>query len=297
MIALPSLKRPSSEDIKRTLFTIAVAGVGGWVAALVGVPLPWMIGAMLATTVFALFAIAPAGIAVRSPMEFRTVMVPVIGVMLGSSFTPEIVEQMAGWWITITGLLVFIGLSLATIFVLYRRVFGFDTPTAYFAALPGGVIEAALLGEQAGGDSRTISLIHFCRILLAVLTIPIAMRLIFGPVGSSAISADAYDTALTALDVLLLIGAGIVGFQIAKWLRMPGAPLTGPMIVSAIVHVLGWTYATPPTVIVVAAQIVMGASLGARFAGYSINQAKLAIRAAAVGVSIMLLIGISMSLA
>ncbi|MEM9207558.1 MAG: AbrB family transcriptional regulator, partial [Pseudomonadota bacterium] len=46
-----------------------------------------------------------------------------------------------------------------------------------------------------------------------------------------------------------------------------------------------------------AAQIVMGASLGARFAGYSINQAKLAIRAAAVGVSIMLLIGISMSLA
>jgi len=183
--------------LARSAATLAIAVGGALIARQVQMPLPWMIGGMLAVTIVALAKVRIADHGVHLPPVARMVMVPVIGVMLGSSFTPDIVGQMGDWWLTLIGLVVFIGSTLAVIYQVYRRVFGFDRPTAYFSAIPGGVIESAILGEMAGGDARTISLIHFCRIVLAVLTIPVAMRLIYGPVGSVAISADSFDTALS----------------------------------------------------------------------------------------------------
>lgn len=281
----------------QALGTLAIAIIGALIARAVQLPLPWMIGAMLATTLVALFDLRIAGHGVRLPMAPRLVMVPVIGVMLGSGFSPEIIGQMAHWWATMAGLLVFVAASLFAVYTLNRRVFGFDKPTAYFAAIPGGVIESAILGEMAGGDGRTISLIHFCRVLLAVLTIPITMRLIFGPVGSVAIAPDALDTALSPSDMALLIGAGVIGFFAAKRIGLPGAAITGPMVLSAIVHVTGWTAAHPPSWLVITAQLVMGATLGSRFAGYALSQAMHAMRAALATVVIMIAIAALIALA
>ncbi|MEM6667561.1 MAG: AbrB family transcriptional regulator, partial [Pseudomonadota bacterium] len=256
-----------------------------------------MIGAMLATTLVALGKVEVAGRGVKLPMSVRMVMVPVIGVMLGSSFTPEVARQIPGWWITVVGLVVFIVVTIAIVYQINRRIFGFDRPTAYFSAIPGGVIESAIIGEQAGGDPRTISLIHFCRIVLAVLSIPIAMRLIYGPVGSVAISPEKLDTALGTMDIGLLVGAGVVGLFVAKKLNVPGAPITGPMVMSALVHVTGWTAAHPPSLLVIIAQIVMGASLGSRFAGYAFRDAILALKAAFGGMVVMLSLAVALSAA
>lgn len=286
---------------KRTLLqaagTLVLAVIGSLIARTIQLPLPWMMGAMLATTIAALFKLEVAGLGVKLPVTLRMIVVPVIGVMLGSSFSPAMVGQMVHWWWTLAGLFVFVGGSLLIIYNIYRRYFGFDMPTAYFAAIPGGVIESAILGEMAGGDSRTISLIHFCRVLMAVLTIPIALRMIYGPIGSVAIPAGSLDTALSPLDILLLVLAGFLGYAGALRLKVPGAAITGPMIMSAIIHLAGFTAASPPSWLVITAQVIMGASLGSRFAGYTIMQAYHAIKAAIIGVAVMISMAMAVGLA
>lgn len=280
--------RPSNDYvIARTTGTLVIGSLGGYVAALISLPLPWMIGAMLATTIAALSRAQIAGQHVLLPQSFRLVTVPVIGVMLGSGFTPEVAQMMVVWWPSVLGLFVFVMASVVSVYVVYRRFFGFDRPTAYFASIPGGVIESAVLGESAGGDARTISLIHFCRILLAVLCIPMAFRLVFGPVGSQAVGASAFETALSIGDVLWLIGAGVSGFYLGRLSRLPGAAISGPMIMSAIIHATGLTEAHPPTLIVIAAQIVLGSALGSRFLGYPLSRVAYGMRAAFAGFAIM----------
>jgi hypothetical protein len=50
-------------------------------------------------------------------------------------------------------------------------------------------------------------------------------------------------------------------------LRLPAKTLLGPMLVSAVVHIMGWSDFKPAFEIVNAAQLVLGIVIGCRFAG------------------------------
>lgn len=291
----PLAAPPRATVAVRTIGTLLLAGVGGYGALLIGLPLPWMMGAMLAVAIAALARAGLGGHHVHMPAWPRLMMVPVIGVMLGSAFTPEIAAAIPHWWITMLGLLVYVALATALVYWLYRHLFGYDRPTAYFSAVPGGLIEMALIAETVGGNTRTIALIHFCRIVVAVLTIPFVMRWLYGPVGSGAIGfAHGFD--LGARDAALLIACGVAGFFIARRLGLPAAPMTGPVAASAVVHATGLTGAHPPDVLVVAAQIVMGATLGARFLGYPVADVLRGLKAAISAGAIMLALTVAMAL-
>jgi uncharacterized membrane protein AbrB (regulator of aidB expression) len=75
----------------RLLATGLVIGmVGGFVAHVISMPLAWMMGPMLATFIFALLRVPMA-----IPMKFRAMILGVIGVFLGGSFTPDTIDQAA----------------------------------------------------------------------------------------------------------------------------------------------------------------------------------------------------------
>ena len=74
-----------------------------------------------------------------------------------------------------------------------------------------------------------------------------------------------FDFALYDGAILLLCLAG--GMLLAKWIRIPSSRLIGPMLMSAIVHFVGFTDARPPNEVVAMAQIVVGTAIGARFSG------------------------------
>lgn len=280
----------------RTVATLALGTAGGWIASRIGLPLPWMMGPMLLVGATGIAGVTVRGHAVSVPMWLRTTMVPVIGVMLGAGFTPDVVAGIGDWWITMLALLAFVGIAAALVYQIYRRLFGFDRTTAYFSAVPGGLVEMAILGETAGGDARTISLIHFCRILMAVLTIPFVMEAIYGPVGSRAIGDVASGWEIELVDTAILAACAVVGYFGGSAVRLPGAQISGPLVLSAAVHGLGLTEAAPPPLIVFAAQVVVGSALGARFAGLSIRAVGKALGASATATLVMLTVTMAVSL-
>ncbi|TCT05426.1 hypothetical protein EDC22_11348 [Tepidamorphus gemmatus] len=280
----------------RTVATLLLGTLGGWVAARIGLPLPWMMGPMLLVGATGIAGVSIRGHGVSVPMWLRTSMVPVIGVMLGAGFTPKVVSGIGDWWITLLALIAFVGIAAALVFQIYRRLFGFDRTTAFFAAVPGGLVEMAIIGEGAGGDGRMISLIHFCRILMAVLTIPFVMEAIYGPVGSRAIGDVASGWEIELVDIAILAACALVGYFAGSAVKLPGAQISGPLVLSATVHGLGLTEAAPPPVIVFAAQVVVGSALGARFAGLSIRAVGKALGASATATLAMLTVTMAVSL-
>ncbi|NIA69580.1 AbrB family transcriptional regulator [Pelagibius litoralis] len=260
---------PTQSQVKswqKILLALAIGTAGGWLANSLQIPLAWMIGAMLATTVAAM-----AGLPIALPMVYRTAMVAVLGVMLGSGFAPEILDRVGDWGLSLLGLIAYTIVSAAVVTVFLRKVAGYDPVTAYFSASPGGLSEMVIIGTAKGGDERIISLTHTSRILLVVLALPFVMQWVFGfspgprPAGGIPLAqALPFDMAVLTL-------CGLVGFFAAKLARLPAAAILGPMVASAAVHLAGWSDAKPPTELVAAAQVVVGTAIGCRFAGVGLR--------------------------
>ena len=249
------------------MLTLALGAAGGWVCWILTGPLPWMIGAM---TVITLAAVA--GLPVRSWRTLRSVMVTILGVLLGSGFTPALMSQIVAWPVSLLSLFVYCAVSFAVGMAYFRLVAKLDPVTSFFAAAPGGLNEMVIIGGHMGGDERAISLLHAVRILLVVFTIPIWFRLFAGyvPAATAAASVGLADVPLAELAKL---GAcAVIGFGIGRWARIPAGDMLGPMFVSALAHMTGLTSARPPVELVSAAQVVLGVAIGCRFAGTTVQE-------------------------
>ncbi len=256
---------PPKTDRRRRIaslaLTLVLGAAGGAVFNYLTLPLAWMLGSMTAVTVGTL-----CGLRLFIPRAARSTMITVIGIMLGSAFTPAVVARMGEWWVTLLALAAWSLLAGGIALLYFRKVAGYDPITAFFSATPGGLNEMVIVGGQMGGDDRTISLTHAARIMLVVFTIPLWYR--FGtdmPAGAARTGVGLFD--LSFVDVMVLALCAPVGTIVGRMLRVPASFLVGPMVLSAAVHLAGITASKPPDVLVSVAQVVIGAAIGCRFAG------------------------------
>ncbi|MEM7529040.1 MAG: AbrB family transcriptional regulator [Pseudomonadota bacterium] len=270
--ALPARIRlaGSEHEPLALLATIAIGIVGAGIAHLVALPLPWLSGSLLAVAGVATAGIRVRGGTVTFPLKLRFAFVPIIGVAIGGAFTPDLIAEAPGWWITLLALALFLPLAHLIGFLIYRNGFGYDRETSFFAAMPGGLIEAVDMGERAGADSRLLTLLQFSRLILCILLVPLGITLYEGvAVGSaSGIAFGEGEPPLGLVDAVVLIAAGAAGLYGARWLGMPAAIITGPILASGAVHLAGLTEADPPGFLVSLTQLVVGTSLGVRFTGF-----------------------------
>jgi membrane AbrB-like protein len=255
----------SGKSWKRVALSLLIGAGGGFLAFALHLPLAWMIGAMVATTIGSL-----AGLGLEMSKRLRGFLVVVLGVMLGSAFTPAIIGRVAEWLPSLAGLLGYVGIMTAAVSLYLRKVAGYDPVTAYFAATPGGLNEMTIVGGAMGGDDRVISLVHGVRILLIALTIPFWFRFFQGYQPSGFPGSGGFHLPWKDLAALVLCGAA--GAPLARFARIPAANLTGPMILSAAVHLSAVTASRPPAELVALAQVVVGTAVGCRFAGFPVRQ-------------------------
>ncbi|MGQ7793658.1 AbrB family transcriptional regulator [Faunimonas sp. B44] len=246
------------------LLALCVGSIGGIGFTLLHVPLAWMLGPMAACTIA---AVARAPIAM--PRFAMSPMLVVIGVLLGSGFNQKSLASVGEWALPLAGMagLVIVSAALGTIY--FRRIGGLDFPTAYFAAMPGGVIEMITLGEERGGDPRAIALIHSARVLLVVSAVPFLVQFTSDTTIPSVVRTSVSAIDVPLLDWVWLATIALAGAAFGHLARLPGKYLLGPVLVSAAFHLLGVTEVTPPFEIVLLAQLVLGISIGCRFAGAS----------------------------
>lgn len=255
-------------NLGRYTLALAIGALGGWVFVLLEVPLAWMLGAMTFTLVCAIM-----GAPIKGPEPLRGPTVSILGVLLGSGFTPDVIADAATWPLTLFFLLLFVAFAGGAAVIFLMKIGGFDRTTAYFSAMPGGLSEMLLTGTAMGGDGRKIGLSHAARIFFVVLSIPPLLALFGYPVGAVSVGNDVPSVVETSLSSWIwLIGCAAGGILIGKAMRLPAAPFLGPMAASALIHATGLSDFETPAELIVAAQLILGTIVGCRFLGGSARE-------------------------
>ena len=250
------------------VLTLVLGTAGGLAARAVHLPLGLLLGSIFTVGLAAMLNLRVAGVGVGFPQPLRNLFVPIIGVSIGAAFTPDVLRQMPGWWISLLALLIYIPVAHAAGYFIYRRG-GLPKAEAFFGAVPGGLIESVVLGEEAGADARTLILLQFLRLILTIIAVPVIFLALTGHAVGSAAGAQMAGSGvpLGIRDAAILSLAAVGGFWVGRALRFPAAIMTGPVLASAIVHLMGWSAGVPPGWAVGITQVVLGSALGARFVG------------------------------
>ena len=127
---------------------LAVSFAGGALFAWLQMPLPWMMGSLLAMAVAQLlgakFEPLPGG---------RDAGLLVVGVTLGLYFTPPVVREVTAYGAYFVALgFAALGIGAVSAAVLERAA-GVDHATAFFGSMPGCAAEMAMMGERYGALS------------------------------------------------------------------------------------------------------------------------------------------------
>jgi membrane AbrB-like protein len=276
-----------------------IAAFGGYVATLIGTPLPWLLGAMVATGLAMASGLKIAGRELSFPQTFRLAFITIIGVAIGGTARPDMFAEISVWWPSLALVGVFVGLAQTCNYQIFRRFAGYDRPTAYYCATPGGLIESVQLGEEAGGNPALLTVQHFSRIAITVVLVPLIYWAMRGEaVGSAAgVSMEATGSAVRFEDVLLLGACAFVGAWGGRKVGFPAAIITGPIILSALAHGFGLTTAQPPDWLIAVAQLVVGLGLAMRFKGLSGRLLAQGVGLGFITVGAMLSIGVALAFA
>lgn len=285
---------PSFGIVWRTLCVLAVGGLGGLLAARIGAPMPWMLGALFANAGLVLIWSPPALLRDYSfPLGFRTCFVALIGVMIGTQVTPDLMALAPDLTLTLTALVAFVALAQFGNMLIFRRIGGYDRATAFYAAAPGGLMESILFGERAGADLRILTVQQFLRIIVVITLLPLGLSLWLGQtVGSAAgLQAMGGGAPVGPGNLALITGIAIVGLTAGQPLRLPAAHLTGPLLLTAGLNASGVVDLHLPVWLIAVAQLVIGASLGLRFKGVSLRLLRRSLGLSLLSVLFMLLLG------
>ena len=287
---------PPASHIAFTAVMLACAAGTGALFAVLGTPLPYMLGSLVASAVaVALFQRRfPEGYVF--PMKFRMLFVGVIGAMIGARLTPDVAALLPKMLVSLPAILVFVVGAHGLNYLVFRRIGGFDRPTAFYAGSPGGLFESIMFGEEAGADLRQLTLMQFLRIIAVVTLVPIAMSIWEGrPVGSAAgLSLTGGEAAL--LHVPLVLALAALGVWLGIRLTLPAGQLMGALLLVGAISLTGLVEITAPGWLVAVAQVVLGTGLGLRFTGMT---GRMLVRGAGlslISVSGMMAIGIALSL-
>ncbi len=274
------------EPYDALLRTLLLSLLAGGILAALGLPLGWMIGAMIATAYLALRGAAAV------PNQARPAALVVLGLALGQGFTRPVLEAvLAALPAMLAGgvLAMLAGLAVAP---LHRRIAGSDARTAFFAAIPGGVVTMAVLAAQAGAAVSAVTLSQSIRMALVVLLYPVTLALFGGGGGGGGAAFVAAIPPLHWGGLLMLLAAGAVVAWFGMRLRMTNAAMLVPCLLAMLLSANGMLPSGVPRWMVDAAQLAMGASLGLLLAqegrGGASRRLVIAGLASAVAVSLLL---------
>jgi membrane AbrB-like protein len=289
----PAFALPDPIAVRAVLVTLVAATLGGALFKWLGIPLPWMLGAMTATGLLAWHERAH----VLKPM--RPAALILLGLGLGQTFTPAVMAAVVlalPWLLGAALLSILVGVLVARLFA---RWAGTDAETGYYAAVPGGVILMAVLAQRAGVSVPSVTLAHTIRVMLVVALVPPLVGWL-APLGTAgAFLAGRPEVHGAGLVALLVGGLGVA--LAARRAGMANPWMLGPCGMMILLAALDILPSGVPGWMVDAAQVGMGMALGQRMTRrFLLSSRRLALASVAMSLllmAVMAVLAVGLSLA
>ncbi|MDP2409372.1 MAG: AbrB family transcriptional regulator [Pseudolabrys sp.] len=257
------MSAPSSshalKDVRAVAETLVIATIGGVSVGMTGFPGGYISGAIVAVAVAAL-----ARRPMKIPVWLTRIIFVLIGISLGSVVTPETLQGMATYPLSIAVLIVAMVVVGYTGALYLRLVHGWDNASAYLAAAPGGMSQVLAIAADVGADIRGVAIVQTLRVVLVAVGLPAGLALL-GLAGTSTGSIGGPLNPDMFGELAILVVASSAAAVIAYYFRFPGGLLFGAMVTSAVLHGTGWIHAVMPWWVANMAMIALGAVTGSRF--------------------------------
>ncbi len=240
------------------ILTALAAGIpAGYLCHWLDLPIPWMIGPMVAVAALNLL-----GVPMDSPPYARQLGQVLLGSGISLYFTPPVVAALAANWmpIVLATLATFLIGALGA--VILSRVSGVETRSTFFASIPGGAMAMANLAHRYGAQIAPVAVAHSLRVSILVLVIPFALTY-----GGIPLETGDYRPAVP-LDVAVLIPWLLAGFvlgEVSERLHMHNGYLLMPIFFGAAFTVTEVQLSSVPQWMTNLAQLMFGLVLGARY--------------------------------
>ena len=261
------------------VITLIIAGIGGGFFYLLDIPLAWMLGSYGATA-FGQYLCQKTSTGQQAyltmPTQIRHISFPLIGIAIGLRFESGFIENLSLWGISLSVLLLQTVLMLFFCYYCLTRFLNFPRMTAFLSAIPGGMTEIILVAQTYRLDQQTIAIMQILRIIVTVSLLPfLIVAFAISPRIIALSAGEALPVFLTYGDFHLdYLSWQWAGFIMAAWIiaylcrlmTIPAAHLLGPILLGMGLAGYGVDISLPPNWMMPLAQIVIGATIGIRFA-------------------------------
>ncbi|WP_339514939.1 AbrB family transcriptional regulator [Pseudomonas sp. RL_15y_Pfl2_60] len=202
--------------------TPLIGAVGGYLASLVGWPLPWIIGSLLAVIIARC-----SGWLVTEVPSGRKAGQWIVSSAIGLHFTSEVMGQLHDHFgVILAGAFGTLLLSVIGIAVLRRS--GVDRATAFFSSMPGGASEMVNFAQRHNAQTARVAAAHSMRLLLVVLIVPAIFTWSLPPMERPA------PAPVDWMWLAILMPAGALLAIIWGKLKQPNPWMLGPLTACAI---------------------------------------------------------------
>ena len=255
-----ALTDPTRRMLMRTAETLLIAAAGGAVFTLIGFPAGLISGSLLSVAAAALI-----GRPVMIPGPLSRVISVLIGISLGAVATPETLQGLAAFPVSIAVLLVAtVAMTAATTSYL-RLVHGWPWQSALFGASPGALAQVMMLAAEYRADLRAIAIVQVMRVVILTIGIPTGLAY-FGLTAHGVFLPKSSPGLPPIWELSVLVGVSTAAAIGLRWVNFPGGLMFGAMLASAVLHGTGMIEAALPWWVAAAAVIGIGAVTGSRFA-------------------------------
>ena len=241
----------------RSVATLAMAALAGYLASAAHVPLAWILGPLLTTAVASV-----SGFPVFAPVGGRRFGQIMVGSSIGLNITADVALLML-LWLPAMVLTAIVGILLAAVVsVPFSAASGLDRKTAYFCLMPGGLSEMANLGAAVGAQPEPIAVSQALRVaLLVCLLPPLIIALDIHGTDTRVLSLPFLDAAHT----ILVLAIGALGVGLARLLRFNNPWMIGALLAVGATAASGFLEGRLPMPLYWLGQFLIGISIGARF--------------------------------
>jgi membrane AbrB-like protein len=220
------LRRPGIQWAALLLLSLLFAGA----LDLAGLPAALLIGPM-----FAGIIAGTNGATVRVPRLGFWGAQAIVGCLIASAISSDIVTAFLGRWPLFTAVVLATLVASSFLGWFISRFRTLPGTTAVWGSAPGGATAMVLMAEAFGADVRLVAFMQYLRVIMVTLAAAGIARL-WGHAGDGSVAGHVWFPAIDWLAFGATLAIAAVGGYLGKLARLPSPYFIGAVILGAILH-------------------------------------------------------------
>ena len=257
------------KTIIKSYKAIFIGIVGGYLGAVIGLPLPWLLGSLGLNLLFAFTSVK-----IEFPTKLLNPVFLIIGIILGGTFNISLLYKIHLW--IFSSLAMFFCTLISTILASYYfyKICKFGKFISILAALPGAFvpISAALLEFGKNREDKNVLIPQATRVIFIVSFFPIFF---IKNLGFSEVSGYNFNNVYNYkyfIEISFLLSICFIFSKLLKKYNIPSPALIASMALSGLFYTFEIIDSRFPDIFINIAFVFLGTALGTRLNGLKINE-------------------------